>query len=604
MLCEYNLFCSSLAPETRDELCRHCGKRTVTAGSMLLTEDASLKTNLILSGAMVTNTDFDSNIIQEQYDIPSFFLLTQGVLFHTEAAFMRKIPDQFSYNTLLCLTDCIIARFDHDVILGMFNSDPAFARSVLLNSITASSQACMFAATLRSYDVYQSVKWLLYFLSDKGVVLTHQQIANITTHNRTSVTKAIGAIKKREPELWSRYSSATEQQQNLYAIENQPTAKGKLPLLKKVLNYLSDIDIQTHPERCMHIRNRGITCNVCKSVCPGDAISIADFSITINPDRCLLCGACVSSCPYDAFEANNPTAHALIEQVSESAELTEGSPIVVCGHTHTDLMGTYAPHVVRINCLGRLDEEFYASLLEMDIESVTLVHGSCRECPRSTSGAQARRCFQAAQSLLFSWEAALTMRFTDKMPTEAYALANGSRGAKKPKQRTAPKSTRPKAAILASQEVSTTTHPGGEIPQTDRERALSVVSKIRAIDGTLPYHPYPRPIRVYDKLRPLACIPSEAPSIRFWGIPSFDASLCRQCGLCAVFCQSGAIKKIERFNYRKKKMLFAFEIDPFRCTRCSSCEQVCPNDAVKIKPLTSIEGTGERQFTVIYERAE
>lgn len=603
MLCEYNLFCSSLTPETRDELCRHCSKRTITAGSMLLTEDASLKTNLILSGAMVTNTDFDSNIIQEQYDIPSFFLLTQGVLFHTEAAFMRKIPDQFSYNTLLCLTDCIIARFDHDVILGMFNSDPAFARSVLLNSITASSQACMFAATLRSYDVYQSVKWLLYFLSDKGVVLTHQQIANITTHNRTSVTKAIGAIKKREPELWSRYSSATEQQQNLYAIENQPTAKGKLPLLKKVLNYLSDIDIQTHPERCMHIRNRGITCNVCKSVCPGDAISIADFSITINPDRCLLCGACVSSCPYDAFEANNPTAHALIEQVSESAELTEGSPIVVCGHTHTDLMGTYAPHVVRINCLGRLDEEFYASLLEMDIESVTLVHGSCRECPRSTSGAQARRCFQAAQSLLFSWEAALTMRFTDKMPTEAYALANGSRKTKRAKARSATRIAGGKApsafsAFPASQKLAE------QAPRTEREHAVSVVAKIRAVNGVLPYHPNPRPARVYDKLRTLGNGPDEAPPTRFWGRPVYDASRCRQCGLCGVFCQSGAIKKVERFNYRRKKMLFAFEIEPFRCTRCGSCEQVCPNGAVRIKPLASVAGTEDRQTVVIYERTE
>lgn len=603
MLCENNLFCSSLTREMRDELCRHCSKRTVTAGSMLLSEDFSLKTNLLISGAMVTNTDFSSDIIQEPYDVPSFFLVTQGILFPIDAAFIGRIPDQFSYSTLLCLTDCIIARFDHDVILGMFNSDPAFARSVLLNNITASSQACMFAATLRSYDVYQSVKWLLYFLSDKGVVLTHQQIANITTHNRTSVTKAIGAIKKREPELWSRYSSATEQQQNLYAIENQPTAKGKLPLLKKVLNYLSDIDIQTHPERCMHIRNRGITCNVCKSVCPGDAISIADFSITINPDRCLLCGACVSSCPYDAFEANNPTAHALIEQVSESAELTEGSPIVVCGHTHTDLMGTYAPHVVRINCLGRLDEEFYASLLEMDIESVTLVHGSCRECPRSTSGAQARRCFQSAQSLLFSWESPLAMRFTDKMPTEAYALANGSRKTKRAKARSAARIAGGKApsafsAFPASQKLAE------QAPRTEREHAVSVVAKIRAVNGVLPYHPNPRPARVYDKLRTLGNGPDEAPPTRFWGRPVYDASRCRQCGLCGVFCQSGAIKKVERFNYRRKKMLFAFEIEPFRCTRCGSCEQVCPNGAVRIKPLASVAGTEDRQTVVIYERTE
>lgn len=596
MLCENNLFCSSLAPETRDELCRHCSKRTVTAGSMLLSEDSSLKTNLIISGAMVTNTDFSNDVIQEQYDVPSFFLVTQGILFPIEAVFMRKIPDQFSYSSLLCLTDCIIARFDHDVILGMFNSDPAFARSVLLNNLTVSAHACMFAATLRSYDVYQSVKWLLHFLSDKGVVLTHQQIADITTHNRTSVTKAIGAIKKQEPELWNRYTNPTEQQQGFYVLENQPPTAGKLPLLKKVLNYLSDIDIQTHPERCIHVRNKGVTCNSCKGVCPGNAISIENFDIAINPDQCLLCGACISSCPFDAFTANNPTLPALIDQVSESAELTDGNPIVVCGHTHADLMGTYAPHVVRINCLGRLDEDFYATLAEMDLESATLVHGSCRECPRSTSGAQARRCFQAAQSLLFSWEASLTMRFTDKMPTEAYALAGNPRSANR--------SVRPKATSHAPRDMQVAASPGKRIPQTERERAVSIVSKIRAVNGVLPYHPNPRSNRVYEKLRSLGSAPSEAPSTRFWGMPSFDASRCRQCGLCTVFCQSGAIKKVERFNYRRKKTLFAFDVEPFRCTRCGCCEQVCPNGAIRIEPLTNIESTEDHQAIVLFEKAE
>ena len=51
-------------------------------------------------------------------------------------------------------------------------------------------------------------------------------------------------------------------------------------------------------------------------------------------------------------------------------------------------------------------------------------------------------------------------------------------------------------------------------------------------------------------------------------------------------------------------MLFAFEIEPFRCTRCGSCEQVCPNGAVRIKPLASVAGTEDRQTVVIYERTE
>lgn len=598
MLCENNIFCSSLSPDTRDELCRHCSKRTVTAGSMLLSEDSSLKTNLIISGAMVTSTDFSDDVIQEPYDVPSFFLVTQGILFPIEAVFLRKIPDQFSYSSLVCLTDCTIARFNHDVILNMFNSDPAFARSVLLNHMMISAHACMFAATLRSYDVYQSVKWLLHFLSDKGVVLTHQQIADITTHNRTSVTKAIGAIKQREPELWNRYRNANEQQKGLFVYEEPTDTDSKLPLLKKVLNYLSDIDIRTNPARCIRVRNKNVTCNACKGACPGNAIEVEGFKVSIQRDRCLLCGACVASCPFDVFSAHNPTAEALVELVRESAALTEGSPIVVCGHTHTDLMGTYAPHVVRLNCLGRLDEDFYATVADMDLESITLVHGSCRECPRSASGAQARRCFQAAQASLFAWEAELNLRFTDKMPTEAYALAYGGhapKGVKSPGTVRGPGTP----GLSASPHKHRPSKSGSPAEEQTDDR--SIVSKIRAQGGALPYHPSPRPKRVFDKLCALGPAPGELPAMRFWGTPAFDASRCKQCGLCAMFCQAGAIKKIERFNYRKKKTLFAFDISPFACTRCGCCEQVCRNEAIHIKPPISADDGKERR-SVIYEQ--
>lgn len=601
MLCENNLFCSSLAPETRDELCRHCSKRTLTAGSTILSEDFSLKTNLVISGAMVTNTTFDDGIIQEEYDIPVFFLMTQGLLFPIEAVFMRKIPDQFSYNGLTCLTDCILARFDHDTMLGMFNSDPAFARSVLLNNMTTSAHASMFAATLRSYDVYQSVKWLLFFLSDKGVVLTHQQIADITTHNRTSVTKAIGAIKKREPELWARYASATERPAKYFVLENQPPEeKGKLPLLKKVLNYLSDIDIHTNPERCLQVRNRNVSCGACMNICPGNAISIEGLNVTVHPDRCLLCGACVASCPFDVFSAHNPTANGLAELVRKSAEITDGNPIVVCGHTHADLMGTYTPHVVRLNCLGRLDEDFYATIAGMELESMTLVHGSCRDCPRSTSGAQARRCFQAAQAALFAWEGEVNLRYTDKMPTEAYALTRTTKPSKGVKAPTSASSVE-RASRTPGQP---STYPGAETATPESENPRSIVSKIRARNGALAYHPSPRPKRVFDKLCTIGSAPEELPAMRFWGIPTFDKNRCQQCGLCAMFCETGAIKKIERFNYRKKKTLFAFEVEPFLCARCRCCEQVCRNDAIRIKPLEFTHDAHDRQTALIYERSE
>lgn len=598
MLCENNLFCASLESGTRDELCRHCSKRRLTSGSMLLSEDFSLKTNLLITGAMVTGTDFSSDVIREPYDVPTFSLLTSGLLFPIDTVFLPHIPDQFSYSMLMCLTDCAIARFDHDVIRDMFNSDSFFAQCVLLNSITSASHEAMFAATLRSHNVYQSVKWLLHFLSDKGVTLTHQQIADVTTHNRTSVTKAISAIKQREPELWLRYQRADEPQRVLYSPSKSMPSGSKLPLLKKVLNYLADIGIQTLPERCIRVRNRTVECVACASACPGGAISIENFNVTVQSDRCLLCGACVAACPFDVFSASNPNAADLVEEVDTSSELTDGNPIVVCGHTQTDLVGTYAPHVVRVNCLGRLDEDFYASVAELGLESITLVHGKCRECPRSTSGAQARRCFQSAQAALFAWEVELTMRFTDKMPTEAFTLAHASKPSK------APLDQRGRKRALQSFDHQTPPVSGDSRERTEEERTRSIISKIRLKDGALPYHPSPWPGRVYEKLCMLGDKPDEIPAMRFWGIPAIDVAHCKQCGMCAVFCEAGAIKKVEQLNYRKKKTLFAFEVEPFLCARCGCCEQVCENKAIRIKPLEHDEDTAERQALVVFEADE
>lgn len=206
MDCRMNLFCRSLDDTERAALCDRCVKRKLTAGSTLLYEDYALKTNLVLSGALVTNTSFGNGIIFRPVDTPAFFLLTRGLIFPTDSFLVRQVPSQYAYNSLVCLTDCELARFDHDYILSRFKESFSFARSLYLNQNKTAEHASIFSATLRSYDVYESVRNFLEFLVGKGITLSHQQIADITNHNRVSVTKAISRIKKDDPDLWARYA--------------------------------------------------------------------------------------------------------------------------------------------------------------------------------------------------------------------------------------------------------------------------------------------------------------------------------------------------------------------------------------------------------------
>lgn len=43
-----------------------------------------------------------------------------------------------------------------------------------------------------------------------------------------------------------------------------------------------------------------ISCGVCASECPVDAISEGDGLYVIDAEKCIDCGACANACPVDA----------------------------------------------------------------------------------------------------------------------------------------------------------------------------------------------------------------------------------------------------------------------------------------------------------------
>jgi len=59
--------------------------------------------------------------------------------------------------------------------------------------------------------------------------------------------------------------------------------------------------------------------------------------------------------------------------------------------------------------------------------------------------------------------------------------------------------------------------------------------------------------------------------------PVIDYKKCNSCGLCAKYCQFGAIKMI------KKKPI----VNPFTCEGCGACEIFCPQKAIELKPVKS-----------------
>ena len=50
------------------------------------------------------------------------------------------------------------------------------------------------------------------------------------------------------------------------------------------------------------ITDKCISCGMCQSQCPVDAISQGEERYKIDPDKCIECGACAAICPVGAPE--------------------------------------------------------------------------------------------------------------------------------------------------------------------------------------------------------------------------------------------------------------------------------------------------------------
>jgi len=52
------------------------------------------------------------------------------------------------------------------------------------------------------------------------------------------------------------------------------------------------------------ISSECISCGVCESECPVEAISLGESQYDIDAESCIDCGACVGSCPVEAISAD------------------------------------------------------------------------------------------------------------------------------------------------------------------------------------------------------------------------------------------------------------------------------------------------------------
>lgn len=205
MDCTKNDFCNSLPEGLRKELCSRCHRRLIKAGSIQLYSDFEQNAIMILDGAIMSSIHVGEDVLGYSAGAPTFFLGVPGRMLATNVTFRQETVMPYGYNGMDYLTDCCIASFEHEVIRDMFYTNNDFARSMAVSMIRIMEDSCEMSAILRAPNVYLAAYHLTRYLSLHKIYLTQQQIADITGHDRASISKAFVRIKENDGKLMSDY---------------------------------------------------------------------------------------------------------------------------------------------------------------------------------------------------------------------------------------------------------------------------------------------------------------------------------------------------------------------------------------------------------------
>ena len=115
-------------------------------------------------------------------------------------------------------------------------------------------------------------------------------------------------------------------------------------------------------------------------------------------------------------------------------------------------------------------------------------------------------------------------------------------------------------------------------------------------NGTLSHYVPTRRTRLYNYLHHIGAGKPLAASVtsRVVGAAAINADACTSCRMCAVFCPTSAIEKLDD----EARDLFGVVHRPAACMQCRLCERICPAQAIHISQTVPTEQFMGKQAVV------
>lgn len=331
------------------------------------------------------------------------------------------------------------------------------------------------------------------------------------------------------------------------------------------------------PQKCVAVRNRNSSCKRCIEACPVDVITIERNELTIDFEHCIGCQACTAVCPTEALIPAEPLDTDMAAQAAASYAFNQKRMVVIaCARVST--VSQLDPRaIVEVPCLSRVEESLLIDLVSRGVERVILLDGVCKTCKFRDCDATTQQIFASANDVLDAWGTRVRIERTSEVPygisledtkeilgeSRRHFFSSARKTAQQAAVKTAVKSLKleeDKPTLRQLLQVGS-----GKMPQFEPVRRRNTVDALDRIGEP-----------IADEL-----------TTHLWGRVKIDTDKCNACGMCPVFCPTGALRKADEEVAKAAGADLLLEFNTCDCTQCDLCADVCFRDCLTVERTIS-----------------
>lgn len=361
-----------------------------------------------------------------------------------------------------------------------------------------------------------------------------------------------------------------------------------MPSVADVIEYtelLRVCPIALDEDRCVAVRNRNSQCRKCVDACITSAITVENNEITIDAAACVNCGACIAVCPNNVLSAIDPEFQQVLAQVSARAERKTGCAVIACARAASKHIAD-PEKFAEVPCLGHINESELTALCAQGLDDIVLVDGVCETCKYGKTSPLVDDAIACGADLIEAAGSGGIITRTSEFPPEVIShKKNNVRGeSRRGLLAQTGRYVKTVAGGVAQKALGDTLGLKKDAPHTLKERLGAGKS------GRMPTFEPTENYALIETMAQMAERTGEADDLtcsderldtRHFGDLSIDVTSCSGCGLCVMFCPTGAIK-YAKYDKPEQDNLRYVEFQAADCTQCRLCEDVCMRHCLEI----------------------